>query len=147
MTNPIAPLSRLAFSALLLVPATVAVAVAEKPADAAAEPAVIEEVSAPYRHVVLFKFKEDASESAVKAVEDAFVALKDKIDLIQDFEWGRNVSPEGLDDGFTHVYFVTFKDKAALEQYLPHPEHKKFVGMLGAVLDKATVVDYVARTK
>ncbi|CAN5130801.1 hypothetical protein BH23VER1_BH23VER1_15340 [soil metagenome] len=120
---------------------------AQKPADQATDPTSDRTASAPYRHVVLFQFKEDAPDAAVKAVEDAFVALKDKIDLIKDFEWGRNVSPEGLDGGFTHVYFVTFKDKADLEKYLPHPEHKKFVAMLGDVLEKATVVDYVARTE
>ena len=98
----------------------------------------------PYRHVVLFKFKDDASAESVKAVEDAFVALKDKISTIEGFEWGKNVSPEGLDQGFTHVYFVTFKDKAGLEVYLPHEAHKAFGAKLKPVLDKVLVVDYVA---
>lgn len=98
-----------------------------------------------YRHVVLFKFKDDAPREEVAKVEKAFAALKDKIDLIQDYEWGTNVSPEGLDDGFTHCFFVTFKNKADLEKYLPHPEHKKFVGMLKGVIDKVLVIDYVAK--
>jgi hypothetical protein len=102
---------------------------------------------APYRHVVLFKFKDDAAAEDVKKVEEAFVALKEKIDLITDFEWGTNESPEGLDEGFTHVYFVTFKNKADLEKYLPHPEHKAFVEILKPQLDKVLVVDYVAKTK
>ena len=51
------------------------------------------------------------------------------------------MSPEGLDNGFTHCFFVTFKNKADLEKYLPHPEHKKFVGMLKGVIDKVLVVD------
>ncbi len=100
---------------------------------------------APYRHVVIFKFKDDAPPAEVKKIEDAFVALKDKIDLITDFEWGTNVSPEGLDQGFTHVFFVTFKNKADLEKYLPHPEHKAFVDLLMPQLDKALVLDYVAK--
>lgn len=100
---------------------------------------------APYRHVVLFKFKDDAPAEEVKKVEDAFVALKDKVDLIADFEWGINESPEGLDQGFTHVYFVTFKTRADLEAYLPHPEHKAFVEILKPQLDKVLVVDYVAK--
>ncbi len=68
----------------------------------------------PYRHVVLFKFKDDAPKEEVANVEKAFAALKGKIDLIQDYEWGTNVSPEGLDNGFTHCFFVTFKSKADL---------------------------------
>ena len=100
---------------------------------------------APYRHVVLLKFKDGAAPAEVAKVEQAFVALKKSIPEIQTLEWGTNVSPEGLANGFTHCFFVTFKDKAALERYLPHPEHKKFGAVLKPVLDKVLVVDFVAR--
>ncbi len=100
---------------------------------------------APYRHVVLFKFKDDAPKEEIVKVEKAFAALKDKIDLIKDFEWGTNESPEGLDQGFTHCFFVSFANKKDLEAYLPHPEHKKFVALLKPVIDKVLVVDYVAK--
>jgi hypothetical protein len=100
---------------------------------------------APYRHVVLFKFKDSATPEQVKAVEAAFKALPAKIGSIVDFEWGTNVSPEGKNDGFTHCFFVTFKDKAGVEVYLPHPAHKEFGALLRPILDKVCVVDYVAR--
>lgn len=100
---------------------------------------------APYRHIVLFRFKADAPAADVQKVEKAFAALKGKIDLIQDFEWGTNVSPEGKADGYTHCFFVTFKSKADLEKYLPHPEHKKFGASLKGLIDKVLVVDYVAK--
>jgi quinol monooxygenase YgiN len=100
---------------------------------------------APYRHVVLFKFKDGAKAEQVTAIEKHFVSLKEKIDLIQDFEWGTNTSPEGLDGGFTHCFFVTFKNKAALEKYIPHPEHTKFVDQLKPILEKVLVVDYIAQ--
>ena len=102
---------------------------------------------APYRHVVLFKFKDNAPAADIQKVEQAFLALKGKIPLIQSLEWGTNVSPEGLANGFTHCFFVTFKSKADLEKYLPHPEHKKFGATLKGVLDKVLVVDYVARER
>jgi hypothetical protein len=100
---------------------------------------------APYRHVVLFKFKDDAPAAEVAKIEKAFLELKGKIPQIQALEWGTNVSPEGLASGFTHCFFLTFKSKAELEKYLPHPEHKKFGAMLKGVLDKVLVVDYVAK--
>ena len=100
---------------------------------------------APYRHVVLFKFKDGAPAADIAKVEQAFVALKKSIPEIQALEWGTNVSPEGLASGFTHCFFVTFKDKAALERYLPHPEHKQFGARLKGLLDKVLVLDYVAR--
>jgi len=47
-----------------------------------------------YRHVVCFKFKDDASKDQVTAIEKAFAELSTKIDAITDYEWGTNVSPE-----------------------------------------------------
>jgi hypothetical protein len=99
----------------------------------------------PYRHVVLFQFKESASEENVAAIEEAFAALKGKIDTIEDYEWGTNVSPEGLNDGLTHCFFVTFKDKAGLEVYLPHPAHQEFGSILRPHLEGVFVIDYVSK--
>ena len=98
-----------------------------------------------YRHVVLFKFKDDAKPEQVKQIEDAFIALAKKVETVTGFEWGTNVSPEGKDDGFTHCIFVTFKDKAGLEVYLPHPAHQEFISILRPQLDKVLVFDYVAK--
>ena len=100
---------------------------------------------APYRHVVFFKFKDSATQEQVQAIETAFGELAKKIDTVKGYEWGTNVSPEGLNDGFTHCFFVTFADKAGLDAYLPHAEHQAFVAKLKPVLDKACVVDYVAK--
>lgn len=100
---------------------------------------------APYRHVVFFKFKDSATPEQVQAIETAFGELAKKIDTVKGYEWGTNVSPEGLNDGFTHCFFVTFADKAGLDAYLPHAEHQAFVAKLKPVLDKACVVDYVAK--
>jgi hypothetical protein len=99
---------------------------------------------APYRHVVLFKFKDSATPEQVQSIEKAFAELATKIDTVKAFEWGTNVSPEGLNDGFTHCFFVGFADKAGLEVYLPHAEHQAFVAKLKSILDKVCVVDYVA---
>ncbi len=94
------------------------------------------------RHVVLFKFKDSATPAQVKEVEDAFRALPSKIKEIKGLEWGTNNSPEGLSQGFTHVFFVTFDSEAGREVYLPHPDHKAFGKVLGPHLDKVLVVDY-----
>lgn len=97
------------------------------------------------RHVVLFKFKDDAPEAGIRAVEAAFQALPSKIDAIREFEWGTNNSPEGLAQGYTHCFFVTFATAEARDAYLPHPAHKAFVDVLKPVLDKVLVVDYWAK--
>lgn len=100
---------------------------------------------APYRHVVLFKFKDSATTEQVKAIEAAFKALPSKIDTIVDFEWGTDVSPEGKADGFTHCFLVTFKNKAGLETYIPHAAHKDFGALLRPQLDKVLVIDFVSQ--
>jgi len=94
------------------------------------------------RHVVLFKFTDTASPEDVKKVETAFGELKGKISLIKDYEWGTNSSPEGLNQGLTHCFFVTFASDKDRDEYLVHPDHQAFVEILKPHLDKVTVVDY-----
>lgn len=94
------------------------------------------------RHVVLFKFKDGTSEADVQKVEAAFRALPTQIKQIVGYEWGLNNSPEGLNQGFTHCFFLTFNSEEDRAIYLPHPDHKAFGGVLGPHLDKVLVVDY-----
>ncbi|MBT8183326.1 MAG: Dabb family protein [Eudoraea sp.] len=94
------------------------------------------------RHVVLFKFKDDVPQEKITEIEQAFSALPSKISQIADYEWGINNSPEGLNKGLTHCFFVTFKSEADREIYLPHPDHQAFVQLLGPSLEDVTVVDY-----
>jgi hypothetical protein len=96
------------------------------------------------RHVVLFQFKETSTKEDIQKVVDGFRALKAKIPQIADFEYGVNNSPEGLNNGLTHCFLVTFKTEKDRDEYLPHPAHKAFVDLLMPHLEKATVVDYWA---
>lgn len=94
------------------------------------------------RHVVLFKFKEGTTKDQLHQYETAFGALKNKIPEIVSFEWGLNNSPEGLEKGFTHCFFVTFSSEEDREIYLPHPDHQAFVSLIGPSVDDVLVVDY-----
>lgn len=96
------------------------------------------------KHIVIFKYKAEASQSQIQQVTDAFRALKDKIPGLLAFEHGVNDSPEGKNLGFTHVYLLTFVDATARDVYLPHPEHQKFGQLLRQldILEDAFVVDY-----
>jgi len=94
------------------------------------------------RHVVLFKFKDGTAASDIKKVEDAFRALPSKIKEIKSLEWGTNNSPENLNQGFTHCFFVSFNSEKDRAVYLPHPAHKAFGEVLHPYLDKVLVLDY-----
>lgn len=96
------------------------------------------------RHVVVFKYKSGATDQQIQQITDAFRDLQHKIPGIVAFETGVNNSPENLNDGFTHVYLLTFKDAAARDAYLPHPEHKAFGKTLreSGIFEDVFVVDY-----
>jgi hypothetical protein len=94
------------------------------------------------RHVVLFKFKDDATPDQVMQVENAFRKLPSAIKEIKDFEWGVNNSPENLNQGLTHCFLLSFNSEKERDAYLPHPAHKAFGAILTPYLDKVVVVDY-----
>jgi lysophospholipase L1-like esterase len=94
------------------------------------------------RHVVLFKYKPEVTPKQLDEINLAFHQLKYQIPEIQEFERGTNNSPEGLDQGFTHGYTVTFAGEKERDAYLPHAAHKKFVELIGGKLDKVLVFDY-----
>jgi hypothetical protein len=96
------------------------------------------------RHVVLFSFKEGSTPEQIKTVTDAFAALPKKIKQIKSFEWGTNNSPESLNQGFTHCFFLSFNSEKDRAIYLPHPDHIAFGDILRPVLDKVLVIDYWA---
>jgi hypothetical protein len=60
----------------------------------------------------------------------------------RDLKWGTDVSVEGLQQGFTHCFFVSFRSEADRAKYLPHPAHKEFGQILGPHLDKVLVIGY-----
>ena len=93
-------------------------------------------------HVVSLKFKPDAKPEQIKAVEQAFAALKTKIPGITSMNWGTNISPEKHDKGFTHCFVVTFASEKDRDAYLPHPEHKALGKVLGPVMADVMVIDF-----
>ena len=99
----------------------------------------------PVFHVVHFKFKADAKPEQIATIEKEFAALKGKIDVVQTLEWGTDISPEKLSDGFTHCWVLTFKNEKDRDAYLVHSAHKAFVEIVLPVIDKPLVVDFIPR--
>jgi hypothetical protein len=98
------------------------------------------------KHVVMYKFKPEISAAQVQEVVDTFAGLPSKIDTIIGFETGTNVSEEGKSEGFTHVFVVTFRDKAGLKTYLDHPAHAEYVQVVKGRREKVIVFDYEVPT-
>ena len=98
-------------------------------------------------HVVSLKFKESATKEQIKGVEEAFAGLQEKIPGIVAMTWGTNVSPEKHAKGFTHCFVLVFESEKARDEYLPHPEHKKFGQVLGPVMADVFVIDFWGEVK
>jgi hypothetical protein len=101
-----------------------------------------EKIAQKLRHVVLFKFKATSTPADIEKVEEAFLVLPSKIKEIKDVEWGLNNSPEGINKGFTHCYFLTFDSEEGRDIYLPHPDHLAFGQVLSPHLEDVLVIDY-----
>ncbi len=97
------------------------------------------------KHVVMFKWNESATPEKINELSEMFASLPGKIDAIQGFEWGTDVSVEGLTKGYTHCYIVTFASESQRDIYIPHPEHKAFGDALGPYLEDVLVVDFISR--
>ena len=92
-------------------------------------------------HILLFRWNETATQEAIKNAMAELRGLKDKIPGIVDVTSGTNFSERSK--GFTHGMVFRFKDRAALDGYIPHPEHQRVVQkILNPIRADTLVVDY-----
>lgn len=76
-------------------------------------------------HIVLFRWTEEATPDAIRRAIQELRELKTKVPGILEISCGENFSDRSK--GFTHGLVVRFTDRAALDQYGPHPEHQRVV--------------------
>jgi Stress responsive A/B Barrel Domain len=77
------------------------------------------------QHMVVVKFRPGVPEATIAGLFAELGELRQVIPGIEHFAWGPYSSPEGLNGGFTHGFLMTFRDAAARDGYLPHPEHER----------------------
>lgn len=95
------------------------------------------------RHVVLFKFKDTASQADISKIENAFRALATtKVPQVRGFEAGTNVGKESSNQGFTHGFLLTFDSEQDRDTYMVHDDHKAFVQLQQGIVDKKVVVAF-----
>jgi hypothetical protein len=100
-----------------------------------------EERSEMVEHVVLFKLKPGTTAEQKQAAIQALRGLKEQIDGIVDLTCGENFSERS--QGYEIGLFVRFRDRAALEAYLPHPAHRGAVEQfILPIRGDVIVVDY-----
>jgi hypothetical protein len=94
------------------------------------------------RHIVLFGFNSAVSAATIAEVVHRFAELKSLVPGINEYEWGENSSPEGLNQGHSHAFLLTFSNAVARDAYLVHPHHVAFADWVRPFVSTVTVVDY-----
>lgn len=99
-------------------------------------------------HLVLLRIQERTEPARVRQTFAALAGLKPKIPGLLSFAGGPYSSPEGLNQRFTHAFAMTFRDAAARNGYLTHPEHEKvkelILPLLEGGLDGVIAFDFEA---
>jgi hypothetical protein len=92
-------------------------------------------------HIVLIRWTQEASQTAIDSAMAELRGLKGKIAGIVELSAGVNFSERSK--GFTHGMVVRFTDRAALEAYGPHPEHQRVVqNVLGPIRADILIFDF-----
>ncbi|WP_353196525.1 Dabb family protein [Parapedobacter defluvii] len=97
------------------------------------------------RHFGVFKFKEHVSEVQIT---ECFQTMQDMVGQIPGLlrmEHGSYSSPEGMNDGFTHGFVMTFDSEESRDKYLPHPVHDRAKDVVVPRLERVVVFDFVVK--
>jgi hypothetical protein len=93
------------------------------------------------KHIALVKFKPGTAPQQINQAFAGIKCLTGVIPGILDYCEGVNSSHEGLNQGFTHGFIMTFKDAAARDAYLPHPEHERVKALIFPLIESVVVFD------
>ena len=91
-------------------------------------------------HIVLFKFKPEATEAEIQKLAEGLGSLPQLIEEIREFRFGADVlrSERSYDLGLVS----SFEDFDALQRYQVHPEHQKVVAHVKTIASNVVAVDF-----
>ena len=94
------------------------------------------------KHIVLLKFKDGVTDDQIDRIFQELAALQDLIPGMTDYIAGPYSSDEGLNQGYTHGFIMTFETPEARDTYLPHPEHERVKAQAIPHLDQVVAFDF-----
>jgi hypothetical protein len=95
------------------------------------------------RHILLLQPRSDVTPAAIEACRQAITSLVGRISGLLNCHWGENVAVAARSEGLTHGFTMDFVDRAALDAYGPHPEHKPAAALVRATFERIVVFDFV----
>ena len=94
------------------------------------------------QHVVLIQYKDSVTSEEFKAIAEGAQTLKG-IAGVHNLQYTTNVSPEGLNKGYTHSLTLYLENETDRDQvYLPHSIHQAFVKLFVPFTSDVLVYDY-----
>ncbi len=96
------------------------------------------------QHMVLVRFKPEVSEETIAESFRQLAELRELIPGILAFDGGPYASHEGLNQGYTHGFLMTFDSPASRDTYLPHPEHERVKNAILPHVETVVAFDFEA---
>jgi hypothetical protein len=94
------------------------------------------------QHMVLLKFKPEVTPEKISHLFGLLGELQQLIPGITYYSGGSYSSDEGLNQGYTHGFLITFESIATRDAYLPHPEHERVKAELLLYIDSVIAFDF-----
>ncbi len=94
------------------------------------------------KHYGCFQFKSEISTDQISECFATMAEMVGKISGLLDFHHGPYDSAEGLNDGYTHGFIMTFESPQARDEYLPHPVHEEVKEFVVPKLERVVVFDF-----
>jgi Stress responsive A/B Barrel Domain len=94
------------------------------------------------RHILLLQPRSGTTPQAIEACQQAITSLVGRIPGLVNCHWGENFVAAERREGFTHGFTMDFADRASLDAYGPHPEHKPASALVRATFERIVVLDF-----
>ena len=94
------------------------------------------------KHYGVFQFKPEITSAQIATSFREMAGMVGKIPGLLDFHHGPYDSSEGMNDGFTHGFIMSFSSPEERDAYLPHPEHERVKRIVVPCLARVIVFDF-----
>ena len=94
------------------------------------------------KHLGVFQFKSEVTPEEIDSCLSALRGMVGQIPGLEEVLCGPYSSPEGMNEGYTHGFVMTFESPETRDAYLPHPDHEVVKEQMLPRLERVVVFDF-----